>query len=73
MRLQRIARRDEQPDLIEPQPLAGEIGDVPMPRMGRVERAAKQTDARAAAIAEAGQGIDQRGVQGRTCPLPRTT
>jgi hypothetical protein len=50
---------------MQPQPGAGQLGDVAMPGMGRIERAAEQPDAGAAAVAEA-----RNGVQGRTCPSP---
>lgn len=73
MRLKRIAGRDQKPDLMQPQALAGQIGNVAVPRVRRIERSAKQANARAALVAEPGQRIDQPRVQGRTCPLPRTT
>lgn len=42
--LQRIARRDHQPDLIEPQRAQGRQRHMRMPGMGRVEAAAEQAD-----------------------------
>ena len=43
--LQRIARRHQQPDPVEFEPLQGHHGDVPVAGMGRVERTAEQADA----------------------------
>jgi len=71
LRLQRIAGRHQQPDLIEPQPLPRQIDDVAMPGVRRIERAAEQADAHAPSVAEARDRLAP-GVQGRTCPVPIT-
>ena len=57
---QRIAGRNQPPDLVQRQRLDGEEGDPPVPAMRGIETAAKQP----------GQG--SAPVQGRTCPVPRT-
>jgi len=54
-RFQRIAGRDEQPDLVQPEPLQRELGDMAVAGMGRVETAAQQPDPQGAAVTEAGQ------------------
>jgi hypothetical protein len=73
VRLQRIAWRDQQPDLVEPQASSGDVNDVAMARMGWIEGAAEQADARAPPVAEARQLFVPDGlVQGRTWPVPRT-
>lgn len=41
---ERIARRNQQPELIQPEMLDGLPRDIQMPRMGRVERSAEQAD-----------------------------
>ncbi len=51
--LERIAGRDEKPDLVQPQPVQGRARDVQVPRMRRIEAAAEQPDARAPPVAEA--------------------
>src|SRR5947209_15015448 len=43
---QRIARRDQPPHLVETERAQGLETDVSVPAMGRVERAAEETDAR---------------------------
>ena len=73
LRLQHIARRDQQPHLIEPQPPASNIDDMAMPGMRRIERTAEQSDTHPPPVTEPRQRIDQARVQGRTCPVPRTT
>ena len=72
-RLQRIARRHQQPHLVQPQPPQRQCGDVPMPRMRRIERAAEQADAHPPPVAEPRQRIHKPRAQGRTWPVPRTT
>ena len=64
-RLQRIARRNQQPDLVQPQPPPRNPGDMQMAFMGGIERSAEQADAGAPAVTEG-------GYQGRTWPLPVT-
>ena len=54
-RLQRVAGRDQEPDLVEAERCQGPLRHVPVPFMGRVEAAAEQADAGAAPIA-AGPG-----------------
>lgn len=72
-RLQRIARRDEQPDLFQSKPATRLLDDMAMPGMRGIERTAKQTDAHAPAITKAGNRLMPGCiVQGRTCPVPRT-
>ena len=72
-RLQRIAGRHEQPDLIEPQSFACEIDDVAMALMRRIERAAEQADAHSPSVTEPWDWLmPGRRVQGRTCPVPIT-
>src|SRR5438128_397950 len=44
--LERIAGRDQPPHLVEPERAPGGKAHSPMPAMGRVERAAEETDAR---------------------------
>ncbi len=44
IRLQRIARRDQPPDLIEPERLQRPLADMHMPRMRRIERPAQKSD-----------------------------
>ena len=74
LRFQRIAGRNQQPYLIEPQTLPREIDDMAMTRMRGIERAAEQADAHAPPVAEPRDRImpRRRGVQGRTCPVPIT-
>jgi hypothetical protein len=73
LRFQRIAGRNQQPYLIEPQTLPREIDDMAMTRMRGIERAAEQADAHAPPVAEPRDRImPRRGVQGRTCPVPIT-
>jgi hypothetical protein len=67
--LQRIAGRDHEPDLIEPQGAARRLRDVEMAFMRGVEAAAEQADAERPAVAEAGQPVC---AQGRTWPVPTT-
>ena len=43
--LQRVLRRDEPPHFVEVEVPEGQEADMHMPAMGRVERAAQQTDA----------------------------
>ena len=73
LRLQRIAGRNQQPHLVQPQPPPRDFNDVAMTFMRRIERAAEQADAHAATVAEPrDQLVSVRRVQGRTCPLPIT-
>jgi hypothetical protein len=73
LRLQRVAGRNQQPYLIEPQAPSREVDDVAMPRMRRIERTAEQPDARAAPVTEPRDRLmPKRRVQGRTCPVPIT-
>src|SRR5262249_4971141 len=77
-RLQRVLRRDQPPDLVEVELLQGELADMKMPAMRRVERAAEEADPpRAAPGEEAGageEGVAQvaplGGAQGSAGPLP---
>jgi hypothetical protein len=72
-RLQYVARRDDEPDLIQPQTAPGEFRDVQVARMRRVEGPAQQADSDMAPVAEAGNRIGKRHAnQVRTWPLPRT-
>lgn len=74
LRLQRIARRDQQPNLIEPQPSPRNLDDMAMPAMRRIERTAEKTDAHSPSVAKPRDRImRERHVQGRTCPVPVTT
>src|SRR4051812_30521704 len=50
MLLQRISRRDQPPDPVEPQAFHRKQADGAMRGMGRIERAAEQPDARAIAM-----------------------
>ena len=68
-RFQRIAGGYEQPNLIQPQALAGQGGDMAMPFMRGVERPAEQPYVRPASIAESGKRVWN---QGRICPVPVT-
>jgi hypothetical protein len=43
--LQRIARRHHPPEAVEAQPPQGDETDMPVPEMGRVERATVEADA----------------------------
>ena len=43
-RLQRVLRRYQPPDRVEPQPLQRQQADMPMPLMGWIERTPKQAD-----------------------------
>jgi hypothetical protein len=73
LRFQRIARRNQQPHLIEPQTSTREIYDMAMTKMRWIERTAEQPNAHAAPVAEAGDRLMRgRRVQGRTCPVPVT-
>ncbi len=70
-RLQRVARRYQQPDLVQPQPPSGQVGNMTMPLMRRVERSSQQPDAHPPPVAEARDRAqrDQSGIwrgQGRT-------
>ena len=55
--LQRIAGRDEQPDLIESQATQSDFSDVAMPAMRRVEASAEQAHTQPPPIAEAGKRV----------------
>jgi len=67
VRLQGIAGRDKEPDLIEMEASAGDVDDVPVAGVRRIEGAAEQADTGAPAIAEARQPFVPDGlVQGRT-------
>ncbi len=75
-RLQRVARGDQQPNLIQPQPLQGQAGDVQVALVRRVERAAEDADSGAAPVTPVGDGVRMtadEGYQGRTWPVPVTT
>ena len=61
-RLERIARRNQPPDLVEPQRCCSEQRNAPVTAMRRIEAAPQKANARARAAC-----------QGRTCPLPRTS
>src|SRR6185437_14293042 len=84
--LQRILRRDQPPDIVEPEPLERQAAEMQMAGMRRVEGAAEQADARAPRRpgrvaaerppdrdAEA-RALDAgaRPIQGRTWPVPWT-
>lgn len=71
-RFQRIAGRDQQPNLIQPQPFQRQFGNVPMAGMRRVERSAQQPDTHPPPVAKARDRIRGQLVQGRICPVPRT-
>jgi len=68
-RLQHIARRNKQPDLIQPQSPPRQLRHMEMPRMRWIERAAENTHAHAPPVAEPRQRIS---TQGRTWPAPST-
>ena len=73
---ERVAGGDEEPNLVEPQALEGEAGNVAVALMGRVERAAEDADAGPAPIAPIRDGVwtaGDEGFQGRTWPVPVTT
>ena len=63
-RLQRIAGRDHQPDLVQPQPVQRQSSHMQVSGMGWVERAAEQPHAHTAPVAEARQRVGQK----RICP-----
>jgi hypothetical protein len=69
LRLQRVLRRDQPPDLVEIEALQRFETDVAVTGMGRVEGAAEEADASGRQRAE--KRLPR--VQGRTWPLPRTT
>lgn len=73
---QRIAGRYHQPDLIEREAAAGELRDVTMTFMGRIEGPAQNTDAHAPPVAMLRHGVPLtphgKLNQGRTWPDPRT-
>lgn len=70
-RFERVARGDEQPDLVQPQPVQRQAGNMCVPSMGRVEGPAEQPHPGTPAVTpswnRAGNG------QGRTWPVPVTT
>src|SRR5579859_401738 len=68
-RLQGILRTDQPPQLVELEALQRFQRDMQMPFMGRVERPAQHADPPLAAVAP----TIWRKIQGRTCPVPRTT
>ena len=68
-RLQWIARRHQQPNLVQPQMPPRQLRHMQMPRMRRIERPPEQTDPAAPPIAV---GRDGRYGQGRICPVPTT-
>lgn len=73
-RFQRVAGRDQKPDLVEFEPAARERGDMEVAGMGRVEGAAEEADAQPAPIAPARDRVTRIFViQRRTWPVPRTT
>jgi hypothetical protein len=83
-RLERIAGRDHQPDLIQPQMPPRQFGDMAVAGMRRIERTAEQPDPHPPSVTVARQRlmrrVGMRGVvmrggwgQGRTWPLPVTT
>src|SRR5579871_3773173 len=69
LRLQRVLRRDQPPDLVEIEALQRFETDVAMTGMGRIEGAAEEADAPGRRRAE--KRLPR--AQGRTWPLPRTT
>lgn len=75
---QRILRRDQPPDLVEPELRQRQAADRAMAFVGRVEGAAQKSDAKARRRQEAAErggqvsGAGQRSAQGRTWPVPRT-
>ena len=71
-RFERVARGDQQPDLIQPQAAFGHGGDVQMAGMGGVEGPAEQADAQTPAVAERADLGMAGGFQGRICPVPVT-
>jgi hypothetical protein len=51
----------------------GEVDDMAVPRVRRIERTAEQANAHPPSVAEAGDWLmPGRRVQGRTCPVPIT-
>lgn len=56
-RLERIARRDHEPDLIQRETPACQARDMPMAVMGRVEGPAQDTDAHAPPVAMTRQRV----------------
>jgi hypothetical protein len=65
-RLERIARRHEQPHLIEPKLAAREFGNMAMASMSRIEGAAEQANAHPPAIAVHRDAVADLPGQGRT-------
>ncbi len=79
-RFERVTGRDQQPDLVEPQPPPGERGDMQMSGMRRVERTAEQADPHPPLVApsrdpvgDEGRALKRAIFQGRTWPVPRMT
>ncbi len=66
-RLQRVAGRDHEPELVQSQMPDGLPRDMQMPPVRWIERAAEQSDFQTKPVAET------RWFQGRTWPVPRTT
>ena len=76
--LERIARRHQPPDAVEPEPLHGDQAGGAMGVVRRIERAAEQADAHAGRMGrEAHHGhegfypSDRAGAPRRVCPLPK--
>jgi len=74
--LQRIAGRDHEPDLIEPEAPTGKARDMAVPVMRRIEGATEHADTHAPPIASARQRVGRhrhRSLrQSRTWPVPRS-
>ena len=70
--LQGIAGGNQQPNLVQPQPLQRDLRHMPVPFMRRVERAAEDADPQPVAMAEPGRRRGRIEDQGRTCPVPVT-
>lgn len=73
--LERVARRNKEPDLIQPQLAQCPAGQLDMAFMHRVERPAQQAHTHVPPVTPSGQraaAAPQQG-QGRTCPVPITS
>ena len=74
IRLERVAGRDQQPDLVEPQRLQRPLGEPRMAFVRRIERAAKDAHGDATMITEARRGaLMACRDQGRSWPWPVTS
>lgn len=68
--LQRVLRRYEPPDLVQPQEVDRQEADMAMAVMGGIERAAEEADERPLPASPPRRRPSL--VQGRICPVPRT-